>query len=138
MVVDRRALRYLPPGADVDHLTYDQLIDWGERLQAATGEKLIGLPADLNGPRGGLVYRFLQGYAYPSFTGTTLTGFRSPEAVQMWQTMRRLWAVTSPWSTTYVSMRDPLRTGEVWIAWDHQARLKDALADPAHFLAVPA
>src|SRR5439155_6527856 len=63
---------------------------------------------------------------------------RSPEAVQMWQTMRRLWAVTSPWSTTYVSMRDPLRTGEVWIAWDHQARLKDALADPAHFLAVPA
>jgi multiple sugar transport system substrate-binding protein len=84
------------------------------------------------------VYRFLQGYAYPSFTGTTLTGFRSPEAVQMWQTVQRLWSVTNPWSTTYTNMQEPLETGEVWIAWDHQARLKGALADNAHFLAVPA
>jgi multiple sugar transport system substrate-binding protein len=138
MVVNRKALPYLPPGANVNHLTYEQLIAWGQSIQAATGQRLIGLPADLEGPRGGLVYRFLQGYAYPSFTGATLTGFRSPEAVQMWQTLQRLWAVTNPWSTTYTSMQEPLGTGEVWIAWDHQARLKDALADDARFLAIPA
>jgi multiple sugar transport system substrate-binding protein len=138
MVVNRQALRYLPPGADVDHLTYDQLIVWGQRMQAATGEKLIGLPADLNGPRGGLIYRFLQGYAYPSFTGTTLTGFRSPGAVQMWDTLRRLWSVTNDWSTHYDNMDAPLKTGEVWVAWDHQARLAQALKDDQHFLAVPA
>jgi multiple sugar transport system substrate-binding protein len=138
MVVNRQALPYLPPGANVNHLTYDQLIAWGQSIQAATGQRLVGLPADLNSPRGGLVYRFLQGYAYPSFTGSTLTGFRSPEAVQMWQTLQRLWSVTNPWSTTYTNMQGPLETGEVWIAWDHQARLKDALADSAHFLAVPA
>jgi multiple sugar transport system substrate-binding protein len=84
------------------------------------------------------VYRFLQGYAYPSFTGTTLTGFKSPEAVQMWQTLRRLWSVTNEWSTTYKTMQEPLRTGEVWIAWDHQARLQSVLADSTHFKAVPA
>jgi len=84
------------------------------------------------------VYRFLQGYAYPSFTGTTLTGFKSPEAVQMWETMRRLWSVTNDQSVTYTSMDDPLATGEVWVAWDHQARLGKALADPQHFIAVPA
>jgi multiple sugar transport system substrate-binding protein len=138
MVVNRQALRYLPPGAEVDRLSYDQLIAWGQSLQAATGQRLIGLPADLNGTRGGLVYRFLQGYAYPSFTGTTLTGFRSPDAVRMWQTLQRLWSVTNPHSTHYTAMQDALQTGEVWIAWDHQARLKNALADPAHFIAVPA
>jgi multiple sugar transport system substrate-binding protein len=139
MVVNRQALRYLPPGADVEHLTYDELIAWGQRMQAATGAKRIGLPADVShGVRGGLVHRFLQGYAYPSFTGTTLTGFSSPEAVQMWETLRRLWSVTNDQSVTYDSMDDPLATGEVWVAWDHQARLGTALSDPEHFIAVPA
>lgn len=138
MVVNRQALRYLPADADVDHLTYDQLVAWGQRMEAGTGQKLIGLPADLNGPRGGLVFRFLQGYAYPSFTGTTLTGFRSPDAVQMWQMLQSLWSVTNPMSTTYTNMQDPLTTREVWVAWDHQARLGAALADEQHFLAVPA
>jgi multiple sugar transport system substrate-binding protein len=138
MVVSRRALPYLPRTADVNHLTYDQLIAWGQNIKTATGHARIGLPALLGGPRGGLIYRFLQGYAYPSFTGTTLTGFRSADAVKMWQTLRRLWAVTNPESTTYNEMQDPLETGEVWIAWDHQARLKDALSDPTDFMAVPA
>ena len=138
LVINKKALPYLPDGADVDHLTYDQLIAWGQRMEAATGQRLIGLPADLNGARGGLIYRFLQGYAYPSFTGSTLTGFRSPEAVQMWQTLRGLWAVTNPLSTGYTTMQDPLTTGEVWIAWDHQVRLAKSIADDQHYLAVPA
>src|SRR5260370_18359521 len=137
-VVNKKALPYLPAGADVNHLTYDQLIAWCQNIEAATGQKLIGLPADLNGPRGGLVYRFLQGYTYPSYTGSSLTGFKSPEAVQMWQMLQRLWSVTNPLSTTYTNMQDPLTTGEVWIAWDHQARLQAALADRQNYLAVPA
>lgn len=138
LVVNRQALQYLPLDADVDHLSYDQLIAWGQRMYAATGHKLIGLPAEPDGPTPGLIHRFLQGYMYPSFTGTTLNGFRSPEAVQMWQTMRSLWSVTNPLSTTYANMQDALTTDEVWVAWDHQARLEAALADPQHFLAAPA
>lgn len=138
MVVNKKAMQYRPAGVDVHNLTYDQLIAWGTRILEATGERRIGLPADLDGPRGGLIYRFLQGYAYPSFTRTTLTGFRSAEAVRMWETLRRLWSVTNPWSTKYRTMHEPLETGEVWIAWDHQARLKQALADSQRFEAVPA
>ena len=138
MVISKKALPYRPAGIDVNHLTYDQLIAWGENIRTRTRHNRIGLPAQLGSPRGGLIYRFLQGYAYPSFTGTTLTGFRSPEAVQMWGTLRRLWSVVDQSSTTYVNMQDPLETGEIWIAWDHQARLKGALADPDNFLAVPA
>jgi multiple sugar transport system substrate-binding protein len=137
LAVNRKALPYLPAGADVQHLTYDQLVAWGENMRAATGRNLIGLPADLQGPRGGLIFRFLQGYAYPSYTGTTLTGFRSPEAVQMWQMLRRLWAVTDPRSTQYTDMSGPLKNGDVWVAWDHQVRLDKVLDDP-RFIAVPA
>ena len=35
-------------------------------------------------------------------------------------------------------MSTPLLTGEVWVAWDHQARLAAALADSGDFVAVPA
>jgi multiple sugar transport system substrate-binding protein len=139
MVVNKKALPYLPSGADLNHLTYDQLIAWGQDIQTATGQKRVGLPAELNGPRGGLVHRLLEGYLYPSFTGTTLAGFRSREAVQMWQTLRRLWSVTNAWSRTYTNMQEPLLNGEVWIAWDHQARLHGPLQqDPSQFIAVPA
>jgi multiple sugar transport system substrate-binding protein len=126
LVANKKAMPYLPKGADANNLTYDQLVTWGENMQKATGEKKVGLPA-APGSRGGLYHRFLQGYAYPSYTGTEVTGFKGPDAVQMWQMMKRLWAVTNAQSTNYANMQDPLQNGEVWVAWDHQARVKDAL-----------
>jgi multiple sugar transport system substrate-binding protein len=137
MVVNTKALQYLPRGYDVRNLTYDQLIAWGQAIKNATGKAMIGLPAE-PGTRGGLIHRFLQGYLYPSYTGKTLTSFKSPEAVQMWQALRRLWAVTNPSSISYKYMQDPLLSEDVWIAWDHQARLEAALQHPDRFRAIPA
>jgi multiple sugar transport system substrate-binding protein len=138
LVVNKKAMQYLPKGANVNSLTYDQLITWGENIQKGTGERLIGLPA-APGTKGGLLNRFLQGYAYPSYTGTEVTNFKSSDAAQMWQTLKRLWAVTNPQSTTYAYMQDPLQSGEVWIAWDHQARVTDALDKMGdQFTVVPA
>jgi multiple sugar transport system substrate-binding protein len=138
MVVNKKkALPYLPEGYDVDNLTYDQLITWGQAIEMGTGQEKIGLPAEL-GVNGGLIPRFLQGYLYPSYTGQTLTTFKSQKAGQMWQTLQRLWRVTNPSSNRYTSMQDPLLNGDVWIAWDHQARLEAALQRPDEFLSVPA
>lgn len=135
MVANKKALQYLPKGADLNNLSYDQLISWGQAMQQATGEKKIGLPA---GPKG-LIHRGLQGYWYPSYTGGEVTGFKSPEAVTMWQTYRKLWAVTNAQSTNYGFMQEPLQSGEVWVAWDHQARLIDALKNaPDQFVTFPA
>jgi multiple sugar transport system substrate-binding protein len=139
IVVNKQALAYLPRGVDPYRLTYDQLIAWGENIEQATGRPMIGLPADLSGPKGGMVYRFLQGYLYPSYTGTTLTDFSTPDAIQMWQMLKRLWAVANPLSSTYTSMQQPLLEDQVWIAWDHQARLAGALGqDSDRFIAIPA
>ncbi len=138
MAVNRKALPYLPKGADVNNLTYDQVITWGQNIQKATGERTFGLPA-APGTQASLLHRFLQGYAYPSYTGTEVTGFKSAEAVQMWQMLRRLWAVTNPQSTTYSQLQDPLLSNDVWFGWDHQARLQNALQqDPSQFMTVPA
>jgi multiple sugar transport system substrate-binding protein len=138
MAVNKKALQYLPRGDDVDNLTYDQVVAWGQAIQKATGERMFGLPA-APGTQGGLLNRFLQGYAYPSYTGGEVTGFKSAQAVQMWQMLKRLWAVTNPQSTRYSQLQDPLSSGDVWIGWDHQARLQNALQQqPDQFIAVPA
>ncbi|HEY4027019.1 MAG TPA: ABC transporter substrate-binding protein [Candidatus Dormibacteraeota bacterium] len=140
MAVNKKALdpKYLPKGVDVNNLTYDQVITWGQNIQKATGERLFGLPA-APGTQASLLHRFLQGYAYPSYTGGEVTGFKSADAVQMWQMLKRLWAVTNPQSTTYANLQDPLQSGDVWLGWDHQARLKDALEKmPDQFITVPA
>lgn len=57
----------------------------------------------------------------------------------MWEEFRELWNFVNPQSTGYGFMQEPLLAGEVWVAWDHTARLIDALvARPDDFVAFPA
>ncbi|WP_293863499.1 extracellular solute-binding protein [uncultured Alsobacter sp.] len=123
MVVKKDALPFLPAGADVNALTYEQLAAWGKAIQEKTGQRRIGFPA---GPKG-LMARFLQGNLYPSYTASMVTEFRSAEAEKMWGDFKAVWASVNPNSTNYDFMQEPLMAGEVWIAWDHVARVKDAL-----------
>ena len=135
MAANKKALQYLPSGADVNALTYDQLLAWGQAMKKAQGRQLVGFPA---APMG-LIKRFFQGYAYPSFTGGLNTQFKSAAAVSMWQYFKQLWAVTNPQSPTYAFMQEPLLSGEVWVAWDHAVRLSDALKNqPDNFVVFPA
>ena len=136
LAVNKKALQYLPQGADVNALTYDQLRDWGANLQKATNKRLLGFPA---GPKG-LMHRFFQGYLYPSFTGSAgVVGFKTPEAAQMWQSFKDIWQYVNPQSTNYEYMQEPLASEEVWVAWDHVARLIDVVKDrPNDFVLVPA
>ncbi|WP_045994061.1 MULTISPECIES: ABC transporter substrate-binding protein [unclassified Halomonas] len=135
MAANRKALEYLPEGADLNALTYAELLAWGEALEDATGSPKLGFPAG----RKGLIHRFLQGYLYPSFTASVVTEFRSDEAAEMWRTFADIWAVTNPRSTAYGFMQEPLLNEEVWVAFDHQARLQDAFNKrPDDFVAFPA
>jgi multiple sugar transport system substrate-binding protein len=135
MAANKQALKYLPAGADLNALTYDQLGAWAEAVRKGTGERKLGFPA---GPTG-LMARFFQGYLYPSFTGGVVSTFKSAEAEAMWAGFKGMWASVNPASTSYNFMQDPLASGEVWIAFDHIARLKDALAaQPDNFVTFPA
>ncbi len=135
MAANRRALEYLPEGADLDNLTYDQLKTWASNLYQATGEPKLGFPVGAKG----LMHRFLQAYLYPSYTGNMVRKFRSLEAEGMWQEFRELWQFVSPRSVTFTRMDQPLLTDEVWVAWDHTARLVEAFKErPGDFVAFPA
>src|SRR6516225_3251474 len=61
MVANKLALPYLPSGADIDTLSYDQLALWAGALQQKTGRRLLGFPA---GPHG-LMHRFFRGVPLP-------------------------------------------------------------------------
>jgi multiple sugar transport system substrate-binding protein len=135
MAANKQALQYLPEGADINALTYDQLIAWSKATAEATGSPKFGFPA---GPKG-LKHRFFQGFLLPAYSGSTVTKFRSAEAEEAWTTFKVLWQYTNPASTNYDFMQEPLLTGDVWIAFDHIARLGEAFNQrPDDFVAFPA
>ena len=135
MAANRQALEYLPEGADLNALTYDELIAWAAAVHEATGQPRFGFPA---GPQG-LRHRFFQGFLLPAYTGSTVSEFRSDAAVEAWGVFADLWSHTTPASTGYNFMQEPLLTGDVWIAFDHVARLADAFNQrPDDFVAFPA
>lgn len=134
MAINKKALEYLPAGVDVNALTYDQLAAWAKAIYEKTGSAKFGLPAGEKG----LLHRFFQGYLIPAFSGGVVTTFASDDAAAGWKWLVDVWPYVHPQSTTYNFMQEPLLSEEVWIAWDHTARLKDAFENkPDDFLAVP-
>ncbi|MGL4234807.1 ABC transporter substrate-binding protein [Tabrizicola sp.] len=134
MVANKKALEFLPEGADLNTLTYDQLIAWSKALAEGTGGPKFGFPA---GPKG-LKHRFFQGFLLPAYTGSTVTEFRSAGAEEAWGKFRELWQYANPASTNYSFMQEQLVTEEVWLAFDHVARVADAFNQrPDDFVAFP-
>src|SRR3984893_9152276 len=135
MVANKEALAYLPGEADINALSYDQLAAWASTVQQKTGKRLLGFPA---GPQG-LMHRFFEGFLYPSYTGGVVAPFRSEAAEAMWTQFVSLWKSVNPNSTSYNFMQQPLLSGDVWIGFDHVARVLDALRQkPDQFVAFPA
>ena len=135
MVANKQALAYLPDGADINALSYDQLALWAGTIRQKTGKPRLGFSV---GPLG-LMHRFFEGFLYPSYTGGVVVPFRSEAAEAMWTQFASLWNSVNPNSTRYDFMQQPLLSGEVWIGWDHVARVRDALRQkPGEFVAFPA
>ncbi|TME68837.1 MAG: extracellular solute-binding protein [Chloroflexi bacterium] len=87
MVASKQALQYLPSGADVNALTYQQTIAWAKNIFDKTGQKKFGFPLGTDG----LIHRLIQGYFYPSYTGGLVTTYKSADAATMWNDMKELW-----------------------------------------------
>jgi len=56
MVANKEALPYLPSGADINALSYEELAAWACTIEQKTGKRLLGFPA---GPQG-LMHRFFE------------------------------------------------------------------------------
>ena len=135
MVASKKALPYLPAGVDINALTFEQLRQWGEAVQKATGKRLVGFPAGPNG----LMHRFFQGFLLPSYTGGVVSTFKSADAEKAWTEFAALWKTVTPNSTSINFMQESLLSDDVWIGFDHVARLLGALEKrPDDFVAFPA
>jgi len=135
MAASKEALPFLPEGADIDALTYDQLIEWAANVHEETGSPKFGFPA---GPKG-LKHRFFQGYLYPSYTDGVVRTFASDAAVTAWEKFRELWEHTNPASTNFSFLQEQLLSGDAWIVFDHTSRLAQAFNErPDDFVAFPA
>lgn len=134
MAAHKDALEYLPAGADINALTWDEFGEWCQTLLDETGGPKCGVP------HAGLFNRFLQGFLWPSYTGGMVTKFKSQESADMLEWARdRLWPTIHPQSISYEFMQEPLLAGEVWVAFDHVARLIQAFNEqPENFVAFPA
>ncbi|MDP8905208.1 MAG: ABC transporter substrate-binding protein [Chloroflexota bacterium] len=129
----QEAMEFLPEGADQNALTYEDLAAWGRNIADAGNGQRLGFPA---GPEG-LWHRFFQGFGIPAYTGAVNTQFRN--SGPLWEWLRETWQYVNPQSTGYSFMQEPLQAGEVWVAWDHVARLRDAFVNsPDEFVAMPA
>lgn len=138
LVANKKALPYLPSGADVNALTYKQLIEWAKNISEKTGQRRFGFPLG-GGATPGLIHRLIQGYFYPSYTGGLVTTFKSADAVTMWNDLKELWKYSHPQSTSYTHLQEPFQSEEVWVGIDHAARLIEVLkAKPDDFIAAPA
>jgi len=135
MGVNKQALQYLPSGVKEGDITYKQLRDWCKNIFDKTGQKRCGLPA---GPMS-LLHRLIQGYMYPAYTGGLVTTYKSADAATMWQDLKDLWQYMNPQSLNTDFMQEALLSGQVWVGFDHVARLVDAFKQkPNDFVAVPA
>lgn len=134
MAARKEALEFLPSGADINALTWEQFAEWCQALLDGTGGPKCGVP------HAGLFHRFLEGFLWPSYTGGMVTKFKSQEAADMLEWARdSLWPTIHPQSISYDFMQEPLQSGEVWVAFDHVARLIEAFnADPDNMVAFPA
>ena len=96
---------------------------------------MLGFPA---GPKG-LMPRFFEGFLLPSYTGGVVTSSARRRPRRCGRSSTALWKHVNPNSTNYNFMQEPLLSGDVWIAFDHVARLLDALRQkPDDFVAFPA
>ena len=134
MAAHNDAVQYLPAGADINALTWEQFAEWCQTMLDETGGPKCGLP------HAGLFQRLLQGFLWPSYTGGMVTKFQSQEAADMLEWARdSLWPTIHPQSISYEFMQEPLLSGEVWVAFDHVARLIQAFNEqPENFVAFPA
>ena len=132
LIINRKALDYLPDGASLSTLTYDQLVAWAKNIYDETGNKMFGVP----GVRMGLL-AYIVGSSTLAYGG----GFpevNSPEAQQAWGMWYSMYPYINEAWTTYKSVIDPMLREEIWLAITHIARAGQVyLSDPSKFTLAP-
>ena len=132
LIINRKALDYLPAGVKLNSITYDQLVAWAKNIYDKTGNKMFAIP----GVRMGLL-TYIVGSSVLAYGG----GFpdvNSPQAQKAWQMWYSMYPYINDAWPTYKMVNDPMLREETWLAITHIARAGMVyLQDPTKFTLAP-
>ncbi|MDK2951607.1 MAG: multiple sugar transport system substrate-binding protein [Kosmotogales bacterium] len=131
-IANKKALPYLPEGADVANLTWEEVVEWANAVAEGEGE---GKYAVTGVPQKSLIYQY--GGVYLSY-GNGWPWLDTPPAMAAFYLMSKMCDAYTPTVMTYDDVRPPLKRGEAWLAAAHCARVGEVYKnDPTQFVVGP-
>jgi len=117
-LANKKALPYLPAGADIDALTWEQYAQWAVNIAEGEGE---GKTVVTGIPMKSWVYQF--GAAALSY-GAGFPDINSPEAVEAWKIYSKIGEADGyiPTVLNVDNCIDPMKREEAWLTVFHNAR----------------
>ncbi|HPE69857.1 MAG TPA: extracellular solute-binding protein [Thermotogota bacterium] len=132
-IANKKALDYIPEGVDLEHLTWEQLVDWANAIAIVEGE---GKYAVTGVPMKSLIYQY--GGVCLSY-GADWPNLDNPGAMAAFYLMSKMANAYTPAVLTYDDVRPPMKRGEAWMATAHCARVGEIYKnDPTQFVIAPA
>lgn len=131
-IANKKAVKYLPSGANLENLTWEDFAKWSNAIAQGEGE---GKTVVTGIPMKSLVYQF--GAISLSY-GATFPDINTPEAIKAWEIMVSMKDDFIPAVLNVDSCVAPMKRQEAWLSWMHCARAGQVYsANPANFVVAP-
>jgi len=131
-IANKKAVKYLPSGADLDKLTWEDFAKWSNAIAKGEGE---GKTVVTGIPMKSLVYQF--GAISLSY-GATFPDINTPEAIKAWEVLVSMKDDFIPAVLNIDSCVAPMKRQEAWLSWIHCARAGQVYSsNPANFVVAP-
>ena len=131
-IANKKALKYLPSGADLDKLTWEDFAKWSNAIAKGEGE---GKTVVTGIPMKSLIYQF--GAISLSY-GATFPDINTPGAIKAWEILVSMKDDFIPAVLNVDNCVAPMKREEAWFSWMHCARAGQVYsANPANFVVAP-
>jgi len=131
-IANEKAMKYLPSGADLDKLTWEDFAKWSNAIAKGEGE---GKTVVTGIPMKSLIYQF--GAISLSY-GATFPDINTPGAIKAWEILVSMKDDFIPAVLNVDNCVAPMKREEAWFSWMHCARAGQVYsANPANFVVAP-
>ncbi len=135
LLANKKALPYLPEGADIDNLSWEEYAQWAVNIAEGEGEGKVCITGI---PMKSWIYMF--GATALSY-GAGFPDINSPEAVEAWKIWTKIGAANGfvPTVLNIDSCVDPMMREEAWLTVFHNARAGQVYtSNETQFVVAPA
>ncbi|MBA7574446.1 hypothetical protein ES708_16252 [subsurface metagenome] len=115
-IANKKALEYLPSGANLENLTWEDFAKWSNAIAQGEGE---GKTVVTGIPMKSFIYQF--GAISLSY-GATFPDINTPEAIKAWEILVSMKDDFIPAVLNIDNCIDPMKRQESWLSWMHCAR----------------